>query len=310
MSPDKDIEKTLAAFYDKISHPVLSNIRLKVPSAKAYGILPGTIPDLFRGEQLVIVGRYRKSGSTLIRLDGTLGDKKKTYDFEAKLPKDDTTHNFIPRLWAKRQVGVLLEQIRLGGEKQALVDEVVQLGTAYGIVTPYTSYLITEPGYQAVRPRPPMRPMTTKGAIRGGIGGSDRNGRFDEEKAEKTAIAMDKDAFAMQSGASAVKVAKKVKAMKEADVADDIGGTVRSVGDRTFRWTSGRWMDDDAAKLKARTIKIKPYSQAWFDLAAASKRIARYLSLGDHVTFAWKGVIVEVSEGGAEILPADLEKLL
>ena len=317
MSPDKDIEKTLAAFYDKISHPVLSNIRLKVPSAKAYGVLPGTIPDLFRGEQLVIVGRYRKSGATLIRLDGTLGGKKKTYDFEAKLPKDDTAHSFIPRLWAKRQVGVLLEQIRLGGEKQALVDEVVQLGTAYGIVTPYTSYLITEPGYQAVRPRPPMRPVTTTGAIRGGAGGRDlsdlsrsKSGRLFGEKAEEAPMAMDKDAFAMESGAGAVKVAKKVKAMKEADVADDIGGTVRTVGDKTFRWIGDRWMDDDAAKLKARTIRIKAYSQAWFDLAAASKLIARYLSLGDNVTFAWKGVIVEVSEGGADTLPADLEKLL
>jgi len=81
------------------------------------------------------------------------------------------------------------------------------------------------------------------------------------------------------------------------------------VGDKTFRWIGSRWMDDDAAKL-TRTIRIKAYSKAWFDLAAASKRIARYLSLGDNVTFAWKGVIVEVSENGAETLPADLEKLL
>jgi len=332
MSPDKDIEKTLAAFYDKISHPVLSNIKLKVPAAKTYGILPGSIPDLFRGEHLVIVGRYRTSGSTLIRLEGTLAGKKKTYDFEAKLPTADTKNDFIPRLWAKRQVGVLLQQVRLGGEKKALVDEIVQLGTTYGIVTPYTSYLITEPGYQGVRPRPALRPTTTSGTrsrddrrlnrgleeeapakgTRFGVGGAAQPAAapMPAEEAEDTAIVMDKDEFKRESGATAVKVAKKLKNLKETDVAGTDLGTERVIGDKTFAWKDGRWEDTDAATAKGKRIRIKAFGKAYFDLAKASPLVARYLSLGDDVVFVWKGLVIEVGTDGADAAPPELEKVL
>ena len=324
LRPDKDIETTLAAFYDKISHPVLSNIRLKVPSAKAYGILPGTIPDLFRGEQLVIVGRYRKPGATLIRLEGTLGGAKKTYDFEAKLPEDDRDMKFLPRLWAKRQVGVLLEQIRISGEKQALVDEITQLGTTYGIVTPYTSYLITEPGYKGTTSRP-IRPVARRGGegrrVRDntvlrqiGSGGSFGDGAMApaaaaEPSMEEEGLMMDAAEMKKDSGEKAVRISKTVAKMKRAEVAGETAGTVREVGDKTFNWKDGGWVDD-AAAAGGKRIKVKPYSQAYFDLAKASKTVARYLALGDKVTFAFEGWIIELADDGVESLPADLKKKL
>lgn len=324
LRPDKDIEKTLSSFYDKISHPVLSNIKLKVPAAKAYGILPGSIPDLFRGEQLVIVGRYRKSGSTLIRLEGTLGGKKKTYDFEAKLPADERSMDFIPRLWAKRQVGMLLEQIRIDGEKKGLVDEITQLGTTYGIVTPYTSYLITEPGYKDTT-RGPMRPGVRRGnegragrdrTILDGIG-SGSTGGAGAPMAEATAaeapsddmgLRMDAEELKRDSGEDAVRVAQTVAKMKKAEVAGKKAGNKREVANKTFHWKDGGWVDD--AATSGTRVKVKPYSEAYFDLAKASKVVARYLALGDKVTFAWKGYIIELAEDGVEKLPKGLQDQL
>ena len=324
LRPDKDIEKTLSAFYDKISHPVLSNIKLKVPAAKAYGILPGSIPDLFRGEQLVIVGRYRQSGATLIRLEGSLGGKKKTYDYEAKLPEDERSMDFIPRLWAKRQVGMLLEQVRIGGEKQALVDEIVQLGTTYGIVTPYTSYLVTEPSYKGTT-RSPMRPGVRRSegddrvrdrsvvnTINGPRGGSDGAPMAEATAAEAPSadmgLMMDAEEMKKDSGEKAVEVSRTVAKMKKAETTSSTGGTVREVGDKTFQWKNGGWMDEAATSGKR--VKVKPYSAAYFDLAKASKLVARYLALGDKVTFAWKGFIIELADDGVETLPSDLQKAL
>src|SRR5205814_2300783 len=53
-------------------------------------------------------------------------------------------NNFIPKLWATRRVGYLLDEIRLHGESTELRDEVTELARKYGIVTPYTAYLIVE----------------------------------------------------------------------------------------------------------------------------------------------------------------------
>lgn len=316
LAPDKDIETSLATFYDKISHPVLSNITLSMPGAKVFGVLPGTIPDLFRGEQLVIVGRYRKPGATLIRVEGTLGGKKKTYDFETKLPEDSLAKDFIPRLWAKRQVGVLLEQIRIEGEKQPLVDEVTQLATRHGIVTPYTSYLVTEPGDTTGRdPRPPRPTLRRRdegrdrptGAVRttSGFGGAPAAAPAME--AEESMA--DMDAFKKESGDEAVTVARKVKGMKNAQVAGEEMGNIRVASGKTFHWEHGGWVDDAVANAKGKRFTIKPYSAAYFELAAASDAIAHFLSLGEKVTFVFKGVIIEISDAGVESIPSALKQL-
>jgi Ca-activated chloride channel homolog len=322
LSPDKDIETSLATFYDKISHPVLSNIKLSMPGAKVFSVLPGAIPDLFRGEQLVIVGRYRKPGATLIRVEGTLGGKKKSYDFETKLPENNTKKDFIPRLWAKRQVGVLLEQIRIEGEKKPLVDEVTQLATRYGIVTPYTSYLVTEPGDNTGRdPRPPRppRPVTRRrDGLQNGSTGSNRGTRTNTGFGGAPAAApmeaedsfSDMDEFKKESGEKAVEVARKVKSMKDAKVAGEDAGNMRVAAGKTFRWEAGGWVDEEVARSKGKRIRIKPYSEAYFALAASSDDVAKYLSLGEQVTFVFKGVIVEIAENGAQTLPAELKKLL
>ncbi|MBK6530235.1 MAG: hypothetical protein IPF99_11705 [Deltaproteobacteria bacterium] len=56
----------------------------------------------------------------------------------------EPANDFIPRVWATRKVGYLLDEIRLRGENPEIRESVVQLARRFGIVTPYTSYLVTE----------------------------------------------------------------------------------------------------------------------------------------------------------------------
>ncbi len=87
--------------------------------------------------------------------------KKTAFEYRADATKEGKQFDFVPRLWAIRKVGYLMEEIRLHGEKRELKDEIVTLGKKYGIVTPYTSYLVLEDTpVQVARPRPPSgRPL-------------------------------------------------------------------------------------------------------------------------------------------------------
>ena len=67
----------------------------------------------------------------------------------------ERANDFIPRLWAARQIGDLTRQMRLDGVSNGLVDQVRQLGLRYGILTEYTSYLVQEPS-QIARPGTPV----------------------------------------------------------------------------------------------------------------------------------------------------------
>jgi Ca-activated chloride channel homolog len=143
--PEEDIEVKVSTFFTKIKEPVLANPKIVFPDAvRVTKLYPSPVPDLFKGEQLVLVGRYSGKADGAIKVEGRAAGDAKTFAHDAKFADEASDHEFIPRLWATRRVGYLLDEIRLRGESKELKDEVTELARKYGIVTPYTAYLIVE----------------------------------------------------------------------------------------------------------------------------------------------------------------------
>ena len=328
---DKEIETRISRFYDKVSHPALTGVRADITGVKTYGVLPKRLPDLFHGEQVLVVGRYRDAGDALVRLSGEFDRQSVHYDFEGTFPKESRKSPFIARLWAQRQVGYLLDEIRLHGEKSELRDEVVQLATKFGIVTPYTSYLVTEPGPRQVPPdraRPVIMtgesertggradktivrggdghaeasPAAPRHTATGGAGWAAPGGALAPmEEAEAFDLA-DEDAFKAGEGKKAVASAKAVNRMKESSAVTRTDGTnIRYVGGRSFVWRDGRWVDASWTSSMS-TTKVKYLSQAYFDLLQEIPELGRYLALGDHVTVVRGNRALAIDASGKERL--------
>src|SRR5207248_5920896 len=107
---------------------------------------PKQVYDLFAGEQLVMVGRYKRAGSAKVTITGKVGDKEEKFDFPAKLVEksSDQSNAFVEKLWAMRRIGEIIDEIDLKGKNDELVKELVGLSTKHGILTPYTSFLADE----------------------------------------------------------------------------------------------------------------------------------------------------------------------
>lgn len=145
VAPNEEIIQRIATFYDKVRYPVLSNIQLNVGQGiRIHDMYPKTIPDLFRGGQIAMFGRYRGQGNVAIFLKGTVGGQQKQYVYETKFPETSAEHSFTSRLWAHRKIAYLLDHIRLKGMNVELREEIIRLSKKFGIVTPYTSYLVVE----------------------------------------------------------------------------------------------------------------------------------------------------------------------
>ena len=143
--PEEDLEVKVSSFFSKIKEPVLADPTLKFSGdVRVTRCYPNPLPDLFKGSQLVMAGRYSGNGDTLVTLEGTVNGKTRKLTYETRFPETASDNEFIPRLWATRRVGYLLDEIRLHGENSELRDEITQLARKYGIVTPYTAYLIVE----------------------------------------------------------------------------------------------------------------------------------------------------------------------
>jgi Ca-activated chloride channel family protein len=143
--PEEDIEVKVSSFFTKVKDPVLASPKLTFPDAvRVTKLYPSPVPDLFKGEQLVLVGRYSGKGDGAIQIEGNVAGEPRQFAYDVKFPDEASDHEFIPRLWATRRVGYLLDEIRLRGESKELKDEVTELARTYNIVTPYTAYLIVE----------------------------------------------------------------------------------------------------------------------------------------------------------------------
>lgn len=144
--PDEDLEVKLGDFYTKIKEPVLSNVKVTfdVPDLRVSELYPSALPDLFKGQMLILFGRYSGSAAGTVKISGTLNGEPQQFITDVDFGKSDRGNGFIPRLWATRRVGYLLDEIRMHGETPELKDEVTRLARRHGIVTPYTAYLILE----------------------------------------------------------------------------------------------------------------------------------------------------------------------
>ena len=148
----EDIEVKVSRFYDKASHPVLTNLTLEIEKVGVSRMYPRRLPDLYHGSQLVVLGRYTGTGHVSLALSGQVNKDAERFVYETTFPRRADDHAFIESLWANRKVGYLLDAIRQSGEQKELVDEIIALSKQYGIQTPYTSYLVIEEN----APRPPV----------------------------------------------------------------------------------------------------------------------------------------------------------
>ncbi len=142
VQPEENLEAALTGFYRRIASPVLTDLQIQFEGLEATDLYPKKLPDLFQGASLLLTGRYEATAPTVtVRVRGRAGNDEREYVYHFDLERGDG-YAFVPRLWATRRIGELLDAVRVEGESMALVDEIRDLGLAYGLVTPYTTFVI------------------------------------------------------------------------------------------------------------------------------------------------------------------------
>ncbi len=254
---NEDLEVAISGYYEKMSSPLLADLALGFKGIETFQSYPQTLPDLFKGSQLVVLGKYKGTGPISINLMGKVGKEEKRFALENQKLVQDEAYNFLPRLWAARRIGYLLEQIRLHGDENELVDEVRNLGVKYGIVTPYTSFLVTE-----------------------------------KEKLSIAAAAPEaQDALAARktTGAGAVKLSQATQQFKAQEQAPQVvSQQIRYKEDKTFYLKDGFWVDS-VYKEGDPVEEIQFNSEAYFRLISEKPGIAKYLSVAENLIVTFEG---------------------
>src|SRR6185503_10029623 len=222
-----------------------------------------------------------------LQLGGSANGASKNFFYNnLRFPMREDANDFLPRLWATRRVGWLMEQVRTNGEQQELRDEIVDLGTRYGIVTPYTSYLALEPGAQPVTA---TRPMNNRGFGVGRV--------MNAPAPAPPPKAADANAI---TGVAAVQESKRARAQQDVirvDGGDSATSTIaKSTGGKTFYLREGVWTDAEVkAKTKLPETAVKFGSDEYFELLKQKPGLGVFFSLGEKVVVIFEGRIYRVN---------------
>lgn len=138
--PSENIEDKVPGFYSRMQSPLGIDLKLHVQGSKILDVYPSSLQDLYQGQQIIVTGRYLDSGPATFVLQGSHGGKPFAQEVRTSL-SDASGDQLVPRIWAAKKIGYLVDEIRLGGESKELVDSIVELGTRFGILTEYTSFL-------------------------------------------------------------------------------------------------------------------------------------------------------------------------
>ena len=271
--PGQDIEAEVSRFYAKVSSPLLADLYLDFGGIRVEDVYPYPLPDLFAGTQLIVVGRYRRGGNADITLRGTIDGIEREYLYRENHFRNEGGASFIPRLWATRKVGYLLSEIRLHGENRELIDEIVEVSVRYGIVTPYTSFLIDEE----------EDALTDAGRE-----------RLAAQEMAPTANAARAPAF----GAGAVEKSVTQESLRTAhSVPGSTHEQVKHMRDKSFILREEIWTDTTFDPSRMKTTRLAFGSDAYFSLLSIHLEWGAYFSLGEEVIVVLDGEVYQVVRG-------------
>jgi Ca-activated chloride channel family protein len=298
VEPKEDLEVKVSSFFTKVTYPVLTDLKIDMANVKTDLIYPRSIPDLFRGSQVTLIGRYSNEAeveSLRLKLTGHAGGTIRSYTYDnLRFPLRSENNEYLPRLWATRRVGWLMEQVRANGEQKELRDEIIDLGTRYGIVTPFTSYLALEPENRRTLSFIDGASATANASptVSGNIG-------FIGRRAENKAPAKAPPMGTADTGAAAVQQSKQIREnldivkLKDDETRKD---AVQRVGGKTFYLFEGVWTDSEfkAESRLAETV-VTFGSEEYFALLKQYPKLANYLSLGERVVVVFEGRVYRIN---------------
>jgi Ca-activated chloride channel family protein len=293
VEPKEDLEVKVSTFFSKVNYPVLTDLQLDMGGAQTDLTYPRGIPDVFRGSQVTLIGRYSNAAdldSVQLKLTGRSGGATRTYTYaNLSFPLRSDANDYLPRLWATRRVGWLMEQVRSNGEQKELRDEIVDLGTRYGIVTPYTSYLALEEdaSMRFTSSQPPVQGRAGTGGVPG-IFNSAQNAPAPSAPQQTVTV----------TGEQAIQQSKMAREQQDLSVLKDNTRTdaVRRVQGKTFYLIAGVWTDSEfkpEGRLPETVLVFG--SEEYFALLKQNPKLGSYFALGERVLVVFEGRVYRVN---------------
>ena len=134
------VKARMAELVNKLEHPVVTNITATWPDGSQTESWPNPIPDLYKGEPVVLAARMERAKGTLT-LKGELPDR--AWEVHMDLDKGEERPG-IGKLWARRKIASLEAERLMSGDYEKTDAEILKVALAHHLVSRRTSLVAVD----------------------------------------------------------------------------------------------------------------------------------------------------------------------
>lgn len=142
VSNDDDMVGLMLQVTSKVTHEALHNVDLTIDGVRTRDLTPEKFSRVYRGEQLVVMGKYSGSGDAELTLKADLSGESIRYKSRLKFPDNASDNPELERLWAFASIKAMQELQDIIGETEDTKQGITDMALQYGLVTDYTSLLV------------------------------------------------------------------------------------------------------------------------------------------------------------------------
>lgn len=140
-----EIYSRISDFYLRIRNPVLLSPTVTFNPSNVIQVYPSPLPNLYKGQQMIVSGRYLSPGQVTVTLSGKAFNQNVSYQYTfSRVDSAVTRYQFLTKIWAKQKIEHLLKLYYAlnpnSPEALALKAQIIWLSINYGVMSPFTSF--------------------------------------------------------------------------------------------------------------------------------------------------------------------------
>lgn len=139
LGADELLEK-ITDFFLFVNNPVLLNTQIEFDPPLISETWPSPLPNLYKGQQLILSGRYEQPGAVTMHLTGNAFNTPVSYQYNLDLSATQVPqYQFLPKLWAKSKIEALTTQYYISSDTN-LLHTISDISECYGVISDFTSF--------------------------------------------------------------------------------------------------------------------------------------------------------------------------
>jgi len=148
MDPTENTAEVVSELVKRIDAPVLTDIGIDWGGLGVEAVTPERIPDLFAGDSIRSLGRFKEAGAGRVTVRGHVHGRPVELPLDVRLEENSSNSTALSVMWARAQIArhmaalMAPPNLRTTGESNAeLQAKVTKLGLDYALMTQWTSFV-------------------------------------------------------------------------------------------------------------------------------------------------------------------------